>query len=86
MAGVSNTSVVPLVTSLLVLAIVTVVVVVALTVIAITRDRCRNRWQLLTMLMRITRAGTMKTAPENRVQQHRRDGEKLACEVHAENP
>ena len=36
--------------------------------------------------VRITRASMMKCAPQNRVQQHRCDGEKLARGVHVENP
>jgi len=40
---------------------------------------------VFTMLMPLTAASMMETAPENRVQQHRRDGQEVARVGHAES-
>lgn len=69
----------------IVVAITRMIVVAASMIVVVTRV-CFLNLLMLTVNVRITRASMMKTAPEDRVQQHRCDGEKLARGVHVENP
>ena len=69
----------------LVVTVTCMIVVVARVIVIVAGARILNML-VVAMDVRITRASMMQTAPENRVQQDRCDGEKLERGVHVEKP